>query len=181
LIKLYFQFKLNSWDTRRIEEPDYLLRLEAFAALNKIVDSWTVFDIRLASVLVYNCFFFLNNIDDLAIKESATNCIKAFLIKSAGLDLQRVDKALLESNFVSEIKNGLRNKNENARHEFVKVLVQFVKSFRQVFTKYEDLTRLMDSEDPERDFYENIIHIQVIWRFFYTPYRPGHGSLVKLF
>jgi len=135
--------------------------------MNKIVESWTAFDIRLASILVYNCFFFLNNIDDLAIKESATNSIKVFLIKSAGLDLKNSDKNLLETNFVNEIKSGLRNKNEKSRHELVKVLVQFVNSFSHIFKKYEDMTLLINTEDIEKDFYENIIHIQVIYNFFF--------------
>ncbi len=97
----------------------------------------------------------------MAIKESSTNCIKLFLKKSASLELSKSDKCLLESNFISEIKNGLRNKAESARHEFICVLVEFVKSFKHLFTKYEDLSLLMDNEDIERDFYENIKHIQV--------------------
>jgi U3 small nucleolar RNA-associated protein 20 len=128
--------ELNSWDAKRLEEPDYMLRLDAFTQLNKLIADWTAFDMRLASLLVYNCFFFLNNIDDLAIKESATNCIKAFLVKSASLELLKSDKCLLESNFISEVKNGLRSKSESARHEFVKVFVQFIRSFRHVFVRY---------------------------------------------
>ena len=138
------------------------MRLEAFQTLNKKIDDWSCFDIKLASVLIYNCFFFLNNVDDLAIKESSTNCIKLFLKKSASIELSKSDKCLLESNFVSEIKNGLRSKIENARHEFVNVLVEFINCFKHVFTKYEDLALLMDKEDIERDFFENIKHIQVI-------------------
>ena len=53
---------MNSWDPKRLEEPDYLLRLDAFKSLNKIVDEWTVFDIKLASVLIYNCVYFLNTV-----------------------------------------------------------------------------------------------------------------------
>lgn len=163
---------LNAWDAKRLEEPDYMLRLDAFAALNKLIDDWTAFDIQQASLLVYNCFFFLNNIDDLAIKESATNCVRAFLLKSASLELLKSDKCLLESNFISEIKNGLRNKSENARHEFVKVFVQFIRSFKHMFGKYEDLAVLMDNEDVERDFFENIIHIQVgcTFSFYLVPF-----------
>jgi len=70
------------------------------------------------------------------IQESATNCIKAFLVKSASLELLKSDKCLLESNFISEVKNGLRSKSESARHEFVKVFVQFIRSFRHVFVRY---------------------------------------------
>lgn len=152
---------INSWDPKRIEEPDYILRLDAFKILNEIVDKWTTFDMKFASILIYNCVFFLNNIEDLAIKESSTNSIKLFLIKSSNLELTKQDKNLLESNFVSEIKNGLRNKSESARHEFINLLIEFIKSFSSTFTSYSDMTCLFDKEDIEKDFYENIKHIQM--------------------
>lgn len=158
-----FFFKLNSWDIKRIEEPDYLRRLDAFQSLNKIISEWTSFDINQASLLIYNCFFFIRNVDDLAIKESSTNCIKLFLKKTAALELKKVDKALIETNFINEIKNGLREKSENARHECVKILVEFINSFKNIFPKYEELSLLMDNEDVEKDFYENITHIQVFY------------------
>ena len=161
LIKREYSFKLNSWDIKRIEEPDYLRRLDAFKSLNKIISEWTSFDINQASLLFHNCFFFIKNVDDLAIKESSTNCVKSFLKKSATLELTKADKTLLESNFINEIKNGLREKNENARHECVKILVEFINSFKHIFPKYEELSLLMDKEDVEKDFYDNITHIQV--------------------
>jgi U3 small nucleolar RNA-associated protein 20 len=154
---------LNAWDAKRIEEPDYILRLDAFKKMNSTIQEWSSFDMNLASCLVYNCIFFLNNVEDLAIKESATNCLKLFLEKTSSLKdcLQKLDKSFLESNFVSEIKNGLRNKSESARHEFVHVLVTFIQFFQDIFPKFKDLSALMDADDPERDFFLNITHIQI--------------------
>ena len=87
--------------------------------------------------------------------------MQLFLKKSSTFELKKSEKALFESNFVSEIKSGLRNKSESARHEFINVLVEFIRSFKEVFPAYNDLHVLFDNEDAEKDFYENIKHIQV--------------------
>ena len=96
----------------------------------------------------------------MAIKESSTNCLQLFLKKSASFELKKSEKCLFEANFVSEIKTGLRNKSEAARHEFINVLVEFIRSFKDIFPVYNDLHVLFD-DDAEKDFYENIKHIQV--------------------
>lgn len=99
--------------------------------------------------------------EDLALKESSTNCVVEFVRKSSTLELSKSDKYLLEANFLAELKSGLKSKVENARHECISVLVVFVRCFGQVFTAYGDLATLFDDADVEKDFYENIKHIQV--------------------
>ena len=96
----------------------------------------------------------------MAIKEPSTNCLQLFLKKSVTFELKKSEKSLFESNFVAEIKSGLRNKSEGARHEFINVLVEFIRSFKEIFPVYNDLHVLFD-DDAEKDFYENIKHIQV--------------------
>ena len=81
--------------------------------------------------------------------------------KSATLELKNSDKYILESQMLTEIKNGLKNKNESARHEFIALLFQFIRIFESIFPKYLDLLKLNDTDDVERDFFENIRHIQV--------------------
>jgi U3 small nucleolar RNA-associated protein 20 len=152
---------LNSWDPKRLEEPDYMRRLDAYKRLNQIVNDWSEFDIKLGSVLLYNCFYFMNEVEDIALKESSTNSIQIFVKKSAELELSKSERYLFEANFVSELKNGLKNKNENARHEFINVLIDFIKSFKVIFSSLNELTVLFDSQDIEKDFFENIKHIQL--------------------
>lgn len=55
-------YDLNSWDPKRLEEPNYLLRLDAFKILNKVVDEWTSFDINLTCILIYNCVYFIHSV-----------------------------------------------------------------------------------------------------------------------
>lgn len=90
-----------------------------------------------------------------------------FLRKSITLELTSSHKQLFESNFVNEIKSGLRNfKSENARHDFINLLLNFIRIYENVFPKYKDLLLLCDKEDVERDFFENITHIQVCFLKF---------------
>ena len=65
--------KLNAWDVKRIEEPDYMLRLDGFKQLNLTIKDWECFDTKLASILIYNCFFFLNNVKLSLLKLSSQN------------------------------------------------------------------------------------------------------------
>lgn len=152
---------LNSWDAKKIEEPDFLLRLEAFKQINELISSWTQFDINLAAILIYNSFYFINEIEDLAIKESSTNSIKILLEKSSQLELNKQEQNLFEANFISCLKMGLKSKNENCRHEFIIIFVQLIKKFQKYFPFLKDFDILFDFEDSEKDFYENIKHIQM--------------------
>ena len=49
-------------DRKRLEEPDYFIRLDAFKHLNAIVRDLTEFDEKIGFLLIYNCCFFLNNV-----------------------------------------------------------------------------------------------------------------------
>ena len=97
----------------------------------------------------------------MAIKESSTNCVQLFLKKSSSLELKKSDLNLFESGFVNEIKAGFRSKIESVRHEFIKVFVQYIQMFKQYFKNLGQFCVLMDTEDIEKDFFENIKHIQV--------------------
>ena len=114
---------------------------------------------------------YLLKIEDLEIRESSTNCMLEFIRKSITLELTSSNKQFFESNFINEIKSGLRNfKSENARHDFISLFLNFVRLFENMFPKYKDLLLLCDKEDVERDFYENITHIQVSFKNLFFSY-----------
>jgi hypothetical protein len=49
-------------DKKRLEEPDFFLRLDAFKHLNAIIRDVTEFDEKIGLLLIYNCCYFLNNV-----------------------------------------------------------------------------------------------------------------------
>ena len=83
------------------------------------------------------------------------------LNKASKLELKKSDIHFFETNFNNEIKTGFRSKSENVRHEFIKIFVDFINLFKNVFKSLEQFCSLMDKEDIEKDFFENIKHIQV--------------------
>lgn len=152
---------LNAWDPKHLEEPDYIVRMDAFKRLNRIIQELDQFNDRIGLLLIYNCSFFLHNIEDFAIKEASLHCLIEFMKKSVSLKLKESDKYCIESSLLPEIKSGLKSKSENVRHEFVNILLQFTRIYQNLYPRYKDLLVLNDTEDIEVDFYENIRHIQM--------------------
>jgi U3 small nucleolar RNA-associated protein 20 len=97
----------------------------------------------------------------LAIRECSTNSLKQLISKLKTITLSSHEISWLESKFLYEIRCGLSNKKEIARHEFVTLLVEFINAFKNIFPYLNDLCHLMDTLDVEKDFYENIKHIQM--------------------
>ena len=50
-------------DKKRLDEPDYFIRLDAFKKLNAIVRDLQEFDEKVALLLIYNCCYFINNVN----------------------------------------------------------------------------------------------------------------------
>ena len=159
----------NAWDARRVEEPDYTRRLDAFTRLNALVAAWSAgcVDLEVAHVLLFNSVHYMSHVDDLALKESATNSLVLFVRKVASdgaAPLASSHKNFMDSTLLAQIKTGLRNKTESARHEFIAVLAELVKHSRPdgVASALGDLrAHLLDTVDPEKCFFDNIRHIQM--------------------
>lgn len=66
---------------------------------------------------------------------------------------------LILSTIVTAIRHGLRSKMEYARHEFISVLSQLVRSYPS-HPRFVDMVSLCH-DDPEADFYENVKHVQL--------------------
>ncbi len=54
--------KLNSWDARRIDEPDYIVRLEAFDVAKETMTSSKEPSVDLLLMLLHNCCYFITNV-----------------------------------------------------------------------------------------------------------------------
>lgn len=66
---------------------------------------------------------------------------------------------LILSATLNAVKDGLRSKEEFARHESISILSQLVKMYSDHF-KFSDLVPLSHAE-MEADFFENVKHIQL--------------------
>ena len=152
--------KLNSWDRRKAEEPDYNTRLDAFQEVNSVLSSVAEPDINFLLPVVYNCCHFINFVDDLSIRDSSTHCLTGVVKQIATCEgKNKAFNVIVEKCLVTQVKQGIRSKSEAVRHEFLAVLQVLVQQFPK-HQMFAGLTDLCD-KDPEADFFENIRHIQV--------------------
>ncbi|GAB6033711.1 U3 snoRNP protein [Chamberlinius hualienensis] len=169
--------KLNAWNPRRLEEPDYMLRLDGFKEAQDI-QSIDPSNPGLLFIVIYNCFYSIRSVNDLGIRDNASYCLQSLapkfnLVNEA--DVSTVSKLFLVP-LLNEIKKGLRNINENVRHEFISILAVLARECTK-YAQFNNL-RLLTSSEVDVDFFENIKHIQM-HRRSRAMSRLTHGDLLQ--
>jgi U3 small nucleolar RNA-associated protein 20 len=148
---------LNAYSARRIDEPNFDCRLEAFATLNeKLYISLTTADWL---PVLYNMLSFIQDANELAVRTNASYTLKRFVdLVASSADPEH------EAQFVRMLypglKNGLRSKNELVRAEVLGVIAYAVtKCDRIDFLR--ELQVLLAGGDEEANFFNNIHHVQI--------------------
>ena len=148
---------LNAYSSKRIEEPDFDCRLEAFALLNnKLYNSLSA---REWLPILYNMLSFIQDADELAIRNNASFTLRHFI------DLVTVSKsedldAIFMGILYPGLKNGLRSRNEAVRIEVMSVIGYAVTKCERIeFLK--EMRVLLAGGDEEADFFNNIHHVQI--------------------
>ncbi|XP_005089362.1 small subunit processome component 20 homolog isoform X2 [Aplysia californica] len=153
--------KMNSWDKRKAEEPDFTARLEAFHNINSLVSGQAEPDVNVLLPVVYNCCYFIHAVDDLSIRDNSTHCLTSIVERLASCPSKdnKAFNVVIEKCLVGQVKLGIRSKSEAVRHEYLTVLQSLVKHYpaHQLFAGLS----LLSDKDPEADFFENIRHIQI--------------------
>ncbi|XP_078582715.1 small subunit processome component 20 homolog isoform X3 [Branchiostoma floridae x Branchiostoma japonicum] len=150
---------LNTWDRKRVEEPDYDTRLSAFKSVNQAMQDWVTIDMTFALPIIHNCFHIVLRIEDFSLRSNASYCVTQVLQKmEATSSTQEEYKKVVQGTILPLVRKGLWSRNESVHQESVSLLAAIVKTFssRQYF---QGLAQLTD-EDVEKDFYQNITHIQ---------------------
>ncbi|KAK7480717.1 hypothetical protein BaRGS_00028085, partial [Batillaria attramentaria] len=152
--------KLNAWNPRQTEEPDYSLRLETFRLFAQRLKEWTQVNADFLLAIIYNCFFFIRNFDDLSLRDNSTHCLVTIVQHCKALNSDPdLYKEIIAGVILPEIKKGLRSKQEAVRHEFLAVLQALVLAYPEQ-REFLGLSGLRDT-DVDSDFFENIRHIQI--------------------
>ncbi|XP_053397711.1 small subunit processome component 20 homolog [Mercenaria mercenaria] len=155
--------RLNSWDRTRMDEPDYMLRLEGYRSATSLLKSMVAMDTRICLTLIYNCCFFISTVEDMSLRDSSTLCMVTMVNQFGVLPFDEgTYKKVIILTLLQQIKTGLRSKKQTVFHEFVTILATLVDTFGDQPT-FTDLKPLRD-KDIDADFYENIKHIQVYKR-----------------
>lgn len=152
---------LNSYNTKRISEPDFERRIDAFTVLNET--KWSVLDAEQWYPLLFNCLFFINDEEESSIRSNArfsltrfVDCIAAK--PSAEAAAQHVH--LLKDVILPNLRVGIRRDNERVQNEYV-LLLSAIVSNEKYYTDLNDMQVLFFGKDEEADFFLNVNHIQI--------------------
>ncbi|KAK7107774.1 small subunit processome component 20 homolog [Littorina saxatilis] len=152
--------KLNAWNPKQAEEPDYTVRLETFRQVIQQLKDWTELNVDSLLALIYNCCFFIKSFEDLSLRDNSTLCLVTLVQRFKALNSDpALYKEIIAGTLLVHVKKGLRCKQEAARHEFLAVLQALVLAFPEQ-REFLGLSGLHDT-DLESDFFENIKHIQM--------------------
>ncbi|XP_022238550.1 small subunit processome component 20 homolog [Limulus polyphemus] len=153
--------KLNSWNPKYAEEPDYNTRLDGYKLAQDVLEKMDSIDIDFVLVVIYNCAYFIRNSDDLSIRDSASYTLQRMAPKFAlRMEIDKVAfRVCIAEALLGEVKKGLKAKSEVVRHEYFQVLAALLRHCNN-HQRLKDLSLLCDS-DIDIDFWENIRHIQL--------------------
>ncbi|KAL0573671.1 U3 snoRNP protein [Marasmius crinis-equi] len=148
---------LNAYSTKRLDEPDFGRRLEAF---NKLSD--TLHKSLSASEwlpVLYNMLFFIHDPAELAIRTNASSCMRQFIDIVATGTAPEYEEEFSRVLFPG-LKNGLHSKNELVRAEILSVISHAVHKCERI-SSLQDMRCLLAGGDEEANFFNNILHVQL--------------------
>jgi U3 small nucleolar RNA-associated protein 20 len=156
---------LNSFSTKRMEEPDFDRRLAAFDELN---DERALPDPPLSPAewlpIVHNMLFFIQDTEELAFRTNAGLSLRCFVVATESCcDAEQTTKMreLFHNVVYPGLRKCLRSRSELVRREVLSVLGTAVQHLGHCFETLGEMRGLLADGDEEANFFNNIHHIQV--------------------
>ncbi|KAG9038346.1 U3 snoRNP protein [Tulasnella sp. JGI-2019a] len=152
---------MNAWSDTRMTEPDFNRRLAAFGRLNDHLHAQLNAEQWLP--LAHNAVWYLQDPDELAIRNAATYSVRRFIERSGN-----AEDAEFGVMFTCVVYPGLL-RAVHSKAELVRVevlgLFGYAAEKGPVTPLTRDLQPLLMGGDREADFFLNILHIQMNRRF----------------
>ncbi|KAF9555058.1 hypothetical protein CPC08DRAFT_643460 [Agrocybe pediades] len=148
---------MNAYSQKRMDEPDFDRRLDAFALLNETMykslspSGWLP--------VLYNMLNFIQDAAELAVRNSASYAMRHFIDFVAAHASPEHEDIFLKILYPG-LKNGLRSKNELVRSEVLGVIAYAVEKCEDM-PSLQEMRILLEGGDEEANFFNNILHIQV--------------------
>ena len=150
---------LNAYSRKRIEEPDFDKRLEAFAALTD-VDTLSLPTVAAHWLpILRTSLFFIHEPEELSIRTNSSAVLRRF-IDLVGSSSESPYVEALQHVVMPGLRKALRSKLELVRNEVLLVIAHGVKVCSGLPSLAEMLPLLADGDD-EANVFVNIGHIQV--------------------
>lgn len=167
---------LNSYASKRVNEPDFDRRTAAFNLLNEKMHNRL--DAQQWEPLLHNMLFFIKDTEELGIRTSATQSLRRFVDaaahqwmndgkgstdeKAEGPRVAAADKSnflnMLEKIILASIERGIRDQPEVIRTEYLTVFSHAVAQL-PAWPPLSGMTTLLEPDD-EASFFNNVLHIQ---------------------
>ncbi|KAG7091487.1 hypothetical protein E1B28_010518 [Marasmius oreades] len=148
---------LNAYSTKRLDEPDFERRLDAFNQIS--VTLHTSFSPSDWLPIIHNMLYFVHDPAELAIRNNASSCMRQFIELVANQVAPEYETEFSRVLFPG-LKNGLRSKNEMVRAEILGVISHAVAKCEHI-PSLQEMRRLLAGGDEEANFFNNIVHVQI--------------------
>ncbi|XP_023019456.2 LOW QUALITY PROTEIN: small subunit processome component 20 homolog [Leptinotarsa decemlineata] len=151
--------KINAFDRKWIDQPDFELRHEAFKDVNNIIQNEDI-NIHLGILVVYNCSFFMKSEKDLSLREISSHtlkCTSSELLKKHN----RQSDYILDGTLFTLIRAGLKSPKDEIRNEYISLLGHLARECPECHVILRDFNKFTNKNDLEVDFFENLIHLQI--------------------
>ncbi|OJJ45411.1 hypothetical protein ASPZODRAFT_17627 [Penicilliopsis zonata CBS 506.65] len=149
---------LNSRSVKKLG-LDYERRLQAFRKINEGL--WEGFSAQQWRPLLYNMLYHVKDEEELAIRSSASFGLRRFMERAVLPTANDSEdfESLVQDVLFPALQQGMRQKSELIRVEFVTVLGYFVK-INPTRVAIQDMHVLLVGDDEEASFFTNVLHIQ---------------------
>ena len=155
---VYLVAQINAYSSRRLEEPDFEHRLNAFAQLNDTESSDLPKTVRAWTPLLRSALFFIQDPEELSIRTNASALLQRFISLVGHSETGTMVDTLLNV-IMPGLRRVLRSKLELVRSEALQVISHAAKICTGV-PMLAEMHPLL-TEDDEANFFVNICHIQV--------------------
>jgi U3 small nucleolar RNA-associated protein 20 len=148
---------LNAFSTKRVEEPDFDRRLQAFQTLHEMDHS--SLGHRYWQPLLHNSLFYLQDPEELTIRSNAGEAIKHFVSTFSSTDPDQAIENTIMNLVLPGLKDVLRSRHELVRAEAVLVIAHMVEHCRGLEV-FDEMRPLLAEGDIEASFFTNVYHLQ---------------------
>ncbi|EKM53530.1 uncharacterized protein PHACADRAFT_98717 [Phanerochaete carnosa HHB-10118-sp] len=147
---------LNAWSTKRMEEPDFGRRIEAFVELNE--KRHATLTAKEWLPILFNMLNFVQEPEELTVRTNASHAMKRFLdrVEEIGGDYE----ATFNNTLYPGLKNSLRSKNELVRAEILGIISYAAKKCERL-SSLREMRVLLANGDEEANIFNNILHVQL--------------------
>lgn len=148
---------LNSFSLKRLDEPDFEKRLNAFSELNELL--YKQFGALEWKILIHQALYQMRDEEELSLRSSSALLITR-LLEVASVSTDQSRKQVLIKVMLPGLKKVLRSKAEIIRQDALAVLSTAAEKDFPDIGELTELKCLLVDGDKEANFFLNVYHIQ---------------------